>query len=596
MSFVGTLPGLVFGSIDLLDSVGPFKLYAITGDTTFGNPDPVITTVASLLGDGSLVSIDRVDNREIVIGVEINAADSQALALAEQALMLETRRQNTLTWTPADEFAGTTTVFEVLSSWMEHDFDDLDDARLVRRYKLHLICYPYARSENEVEYATADQPGTPTTTTIDTCDSTTGWTGNATVQDGGDYLFTVYDRSRVGAAYWYTANVRRTGASIDLTSTPYVVVDIRQHLPGGSYWHEPTLTTAGGTFEPIASAPAPITGTWTRYWFDATAAVMATTYFQVNSVIEAGATNSGELRITNLIRTNVPPGGATARQKFLTIPIAGSAPADGSLIVEHETSSLGSVILYTCPQLNDGYQPPLRGYLTGFSTTTTDATLVSGAYTTIDLGVTYDVPTQTLEPGTYALVARLRADATGDIDIDTSTRTRVNSVNLDAAQVDTTTVTFDTADEWGIFPLAVLHLPTRLVSPSAADAYMRMVIALTSPGGTSVDLDEAWLFRIDDDSKLTIVHRTGTPAAPSSGGWYSRIWVDQATVSDPQPHLWAGYADDRSDAYHPSLSIVTWDQHRFVPASMNVYLVTSNAEDATVSVRYFPRWHTFAAE
>jgi hypothetical protein len=145
-------PGLLFGSLELADDLTgwhpDFEIHTLADDATWGNPQPIEVAVKSLLQDGSIVATTGHDNREAFIRLTLKASDGIGLALAEQAVNAEVGRLNTLTWTPPDSF-GPPTVFEVVTSSLEHTFDDMDELRLQRTYGLRLVCQPFARSVDE---------------------------------------------------------------------------------------------------------------------------------------------------------------------------------------------------------------------------------------------------------------------------------------------------------------------------------------------------------------------------------------------------------------------------------------------------------------
>lgn len=144
--------GLLFGDLELVDTLtgwsANYTVETLADDASWGNPQPVEVAIKSLLQDGSIVATTGHDNREAFLRVRLKSGDGIGLALAEQALNAEVGRLNTLTWTPPDGF-GPPTVFEVVTSSLEHVFDDVDELRLQRTYGLRLVCHPFARSVAE---------------------------------------------------------------------------------------------------------------------------------------------------------------------------------------------------------------------------------------------------------------------------------------------------------------------------------------------------------------------------------------------------------------------------------------------------------------
>src|SRR5690242_10786230 len=63
-----------------------FEVSGEDQDTSWGNPQPVTTTLLSLLTNGSQVAYLRDDNREPSIALTVKASGASALAAAEVAL------------------------------------------------------------------------------------------------------------------------------------------------------------------------------------------------------------------------------------------------------------------------------------------------------------------------------------------------------------------------------------------------------------------------------------------------------------------------------------------------------------------------------
>jgi len=148
------------------------------------------------------------------------------------------------------------------------------------------------------------------------------------------------------------------------------------------------------------------------------------------------------------------------------------------------------------------------------------------------------------------------------------------------------------------YTLGRIQLPNIDVDLAASNAVVRISIQ----GGTSIpanafSLDEGWLFNTSIGA-LTVVN-CGT-AAPASGGSANRVFMEPPTVTTPRPTIRIGFASDRSDSYFPAATasglgfLSAWQMPTFTPPLTNVFTVTSNALDASVTLRYFQRWHTNA--
>jgi hypothetical protein len=299
------------------------------------------------------------------------------------------------------------------------------------------------------------------------------------------------------------------------------------------------------------------------------------------------------LSVDNINRTDIKPTLGSSRQLLRTVDVAGSARSQATLAVEHATSALGDVLVYVFPDADGAlnYSPPLRQNRSASSTTTviTDSTMVSGGREVISGGliVTWDVPAIQLPTGLYLLMARLLVTSTATVSFTTTAAVLINGTTQ-AGGINFTTSAALTAGSYANVPIGRMVLPPVDGSISAATT-VRVTFQATSGGGT-VTLDEAWLFNRDIGR---LVQTSLGTAAPASGGSSNRLFIRPPTTTTPRPTVRAGNAADQSDARSQGLS--SWDVLQFAPPRANVLTVTSNAQDASVTLRHYPRWHTNAA-
>lgn len=582
---------LLFGALVLAgptgDASAAFSLHVQSENTDWGNPAPVRTIIDSLLGDGQLVSIERDDNREAAVGIQIRGNDSGALARAEAELVAQTRRRNVLSWTPPDGLAPIT-VFDVVTSWLEHVFDGQDEMRLVRRYVLHLELYPHARSRSttlvEALGSGTDPTEAPVYELVTDADSLAGWTGRTgagidpiTMNSGHVYL-----RGDIGWDLWVQFD---TGAVQDWSDTPYVVVD---WTASGSDDPDTSLqvfaTGPGHTdskLTRVSVGPSPFGGNWRRSVFSLDEHATTTRRLKFHKINDL---TSGSRWALWLNKVQVTDGGAandgTARELSRSLEVRGSARAMGTINVRH-ANVLGDVLVWSGPA---ACAPPLRKLRVSGAGEVGDTTAVSGAYE--DIGVTAftaDVPIATLPPGAYAVVARLSSTSgSGTKTVDVTARTRLADSEAttmavgSTATIDAARVTLGLDPDRRIVNLGVLHLPTTEVG-SGSGGVIRITLQ-----GTDVRLDEAWLFNITDGD-LTLLQ-----------GADKVVRITPATLEDPRPRVWTGPSD--SALYDAGASVSWWGQHVFNPGDWAAFTVTTTAEDAAVEVEYFKRWHTHAAE
>lgn len=140
---------LVFGGLELMEyDAGSFTLNVLGVNAAFGSPAPVSEVMSSLMVDGDLTATSRFGNRVATFDVVVGGADPGALAVGEAALMGEIDRVSTLTWHVP---YGPPTVFDVVRSWPEQQFDDLAEVLWRERtFRISLELMPFGRSVDPV--------------------------------------------------------------------------------------------------------------------------------------------------------------------------------------------------------------------------------------------------------------------------------------------------------------------------------------------------------------------------------------------------------------------------------------------------------------
>jgi hypothetical protein len=194
--------GLDIGSLGLMhNDFADFSISALGVNATFGDPAPVEAVVASLMADGSLTRTASFGNRVAAFDVTIAASNHAGLAAGEALLEAQLDRPNDLTWRVP---FGPPTVFSVLRSWSQFVFDDLDERRIRRTYRVFFECFPFPRSAS----LTTLNWTAPYTQVHDLA-STTGWTvvgaGSIQTATGGVFGGSMIRRTATG-----DVTVRRT--------------------------------------------------------------------------------------------------------------------------------------------------------------------------------------------------------------------------------------------------------------------------------------------------------------------------------------------------------------------------------------------------
>jgi hypothetical protein len=569
---------LVLGDVLLSGDWSPanYTISALADDATWGNPQPVEVAVQTLLQNSSAVVTERYDNREVSIRVQVEAEDSQTLAAGEAALFAELGKRNTLTWTPPDGY-GPPTVFRVVTSSMDHEFDDLGELYTKRVYGLRLVCEAFGRSVDEtvVEALSSTSGGTPLDILIDDGTSLTGWSATS----AGTSV--IVESGAVHTTPWvdYPA-MKRTGA-IDMTDTPLLVADIKTN---GEYV---PLAVFNGSINatPVADTGSQFSG-YKRYFYESPVTSITSVEFKRPKSGSTGGrpviVTSSRIFVTELRRQNTPPASGTLHQKAFTADVSGSAPNDGAIeVYATDGLALGLTIAYTYPSDGQGFSPALRPSLdsaTNLAQSSTSA--VSGARNDITgtATVRYALPADQVASGTYEVGAFLRSSVTGAKTLTVTAETYSGG----DSQTFTPSVTFATANAWQYAVLGRVRLPLNRVNPGTP-LTVRLTIGQATGSGT-VDIDEAYLFNLEAGA-LTV----------ADCGTFTHLWLTPATMDYPSPSVMFGTADDGSDALAAGSRVKAAGVHKVSPGSMNAFIVTHDSLDPGVRLRFTAAWHTHAA-
>lgn len=585
-------PELTFGNLALTDPDGAlngqgFTIEAMAEGTEWGNPQPVIVAIKSLLQDGSLVQKIGDDNREgATLRVTITAGNSAALALGEAALVAEVGRRNTLTWTPPDGW-GPATVFDVVMSSLSFSFDDLDELLLQRVYVVKLTCAPFGRSVESVQVtAIASAPASPVLTPMDNGSSTAGWAGSpGAVTTDGNRVRTA--QSGVLSTAAVTLSLTKTfGSAQSMAGTPYLTVDFKTDALG-----TPTITVVadGIALTQVAAQPSP--AGYKRWTYACPAASITKVKVAAAWPSQSGrpAVVTRQLLVDTIIKSDQVPTAGTLKQRSGVIPVAGSVRTVGSLAIEHETSGLGAVAVYTFADDGSSYQPPLRGFRASGGTPSADPTAMSGVTDSLDTLLTFSIPVGFLPAGGYVLMARMKCDVT-DYGVNWSVASKLNGTVLQTISGSQPFFGLS-VNTFRMQALASLVLPIVAMSEDSGGT-VELTLQSANPSGDTITLDEAWLFNLDLGSVTIVSCGAGTPAA---GSVANRLWIDQPSIDTPLPRLWIGTVDDRSDSWAPG-TVDAWGVHSLDPPSVNVFVATAGADGCEVSLTHHPRWHTHAGQ
>lgn len=610
---------LTYGELDLCDY--PF---ALEFGADFGAPQNLTEALAFLLQDGEIELSDRASNRTIEFALLVEGTDQLALAEAEAALIAESEKpMNTLVMDPGDGY-GAKSLYETFRGQVAFARDDNFELAGYRRYSVTMRAYPFVKSADEV-VAVAEKSGTtvdpPTVTEVTVFDgnSTSGWTGtyqhlngSLAVVDSGNPTFTAPGGSLNAAAAASSPGLMfntRIGIvanlAADVSTTKQLVVRWAwdQSAPGGptATWRsvdftclvnegtgsQQQLVRVEGTVSPPRSQYAEIVFTIPAS-LNALSSVRLT--LSLNGQVSANGGQVDSLFIDSITRSNANLASGTPRQLIRSIDVKGSARTQGRIAIEHQTSALGDVLAYFCPDDGSDYAPPLRRWKTAGGSPVSASTNVSAVRENLVGNVfVADVPAQRVPRGRYLLVARV-GGATTAARVSWDCRTMFGATDVGPLVSNARDVNL--SGGYQMVPLGRVQLPTRDLDDETP-ALVRIRLAATVTTGTECFLDEAWIFNLSTGRLLQIPCGSGTPAV---GGPANRCWIDPPTVSRPRPTVRIGTMVNRADARYAMDSVSSgWQFPEFKPPTTRVFTVTTDALDAAVTLTHAPRWHTHAA-
>lgn len=562
--------------------------YLVAFGTSYGEPENVTDILRSLLTDGDLEVTPRRGNRTVTLPILIEGADLAALGEAEAALWAEVdRARNELYCDPGDGFAAPF-VLDVFRGSMVFNRDDEYEKAGYRSYTLTFRALPWPHADVETTVAALSAAASPTTVNVDDGSSTTGWTGSAnsgsvTVTTASGAVKVQTTTAQAGGGHLVRAI--RSG-TVDTSATKYIVTDWTYGEAGvslGGGANPLTLTSGATTYFAVSSAPSPTAGYTRSVFYIPDASLAGMTFALTTSATSAVRS----LTIDNIDRTDAPPV-TSVRQLLRSLEVDGSAPTTGSIAVEHATSALGDVILYTCPDDGSAYTPACRAYRSsGGTLTSPDSTAASGASETLSGAVTIDRPNSSLPSGTYLVMARMKRSSAATATITWTVRQRMNSTDIGSLESHSTSVALTTS--FAFVRLGITQLPL-MDTASSSSAVTRITVA----GSSSETLDELYLFNIETGRLTQVACGTGTAAA---GSHSNRLWIDSPSLdNEGLGRYLRGYAADQSDAFSAYPYMEAPGVHEFEPPSVKVFTVTTNPTTAAdVSFTYKAAWHTHAA-
>lgn len=581
---------LLTGSRDFPDPDHGFWFEVAAEGTEFGSPQAVTRIITSLLVDGAIVSYDSDGNREIPVRVRVHGPSLAAVSQGEAALRLASKRRNELTWQPPDEFAPVS-VYETYPSPMESVQEsgwDLDELRRVRTVRLSLACSPFALSQDVTTVSALPSGGSPSTSTIDNCDSASGWT--ATRSGAAVSATTFWEAGAVGAAELdssFTApetwTLTRTG-SVSFASMPYLSAEVRTVSYNGNLSVRAVTSTGSSLNLPILSKRNLEAGGDEGSYHEVVCLVPGGV--TLASVTFVHTSQSGDiwqgLLVRKVSQSNMPPGGF-ARQTSQVFEVGGTERTPASLRASTTAGFLGTTLIHTTKFDGSGYSPDMRRWrATGNATSANvDARKITGTWELMRPNpVVSRTPSHSMPRGNYLLVAAIKSDTpttTTPLPISWAVKSVISGQTLGNDE-GTGYGWFPVAHELTIIPIASLAAP--IVRSGALD----VEVHLFNPTSTvTMSVEQWWMFTDDDDSALSIVNT-------SEGA----LWLDSPDADSPVPTVWVGPSKPLS--FHPAAGLVAQGSHTFRPGPNLVTTVSDSNDYMSASLEYRKRWHSNAAE
>ncbi|TQK73358.1 hypothetical protein [Nocardioides sp. SLBN-35] len=571
-----------------------YLVHAMAG-TGFGNPQPLIDTVKSMLTDGSLAVLEGWDNREVQVHLRISAPRATAgTALPEGEAVLFAQVQAEvkapLVYVPPAEDSPTC-VFDVVVARLDRDTSDSWDieeqaGRAYRYYLLTLTCLPFVRGEQTVVVPALPVPPNPggaaVFVNLDTCDSTTNWA--ASYVGGSGFALTpvavnsgaVRAKAVVsgGSATEYPGITETRTGALSMSGNPYLAIDVRTSHP--SVYVVPTITVDGVVKTPIAVDP--IGGGLTRIYV----ASGNFTTVAVSALRVTGGPFDGSdrwLEVANVARTDTigDKVNSTLRQQSRTATVSGSAPTTAEVrFFDATPSTLGTEILVHTSR-NTAWRPPLRRWCV--TATTADATRVSGGRNTLASPMTMRIPANQFTEGVYSLMALMLVSTAGTLTWSAKMVSSTGTATVGSTVVTTGTVAVPTTG--GVYKtlnLAAIPLPVLKVE---AD----QMVELTLTGTANMTVDEGWLFGLHDGA-LTWLQDVD-----------SLTWIEirSPELGAARPSVYGGTGAKGANSVCIDWKCQSFGAHRFEPGLMQIFTVSSASLVGQSEIEFYERGHSHMA-
>lgn len=525
-----------------------------------GTPEGTKAVLNTRMLDGDDVRIERWGNRQPAWTVEVKGYTTQDLADGERVLtqicsaINASRQGGVLRWKPPDG-VGPPTLFEVrtadIPKLVVKDLDWVPEGDKILSYtfQMGLECGPWGYAENTTEDVFT--PGAGTVTTVDNCTANTNWPGMTATT----YLSLSAVRSAaipkpppsgppgapLPSEYYNPGAPPKVGTTIVRTpaiaAVAFIYLDIA--VQGGRV-NNLSMANTPGVGAPLASLP--LTNGYTRYfWPRPTGTGLS---LSVGVIVDSA---SAYVYVDQFGTSTTVPAGS-----LYGLNMKGSVRIQPQLRINHPSTNLGAVIVYTDPtMLNNGWDPSIEE--------------------------TWPAAPE----GRYMLWIRPEDPySAGD----------VISHTVAGITAETRTQWDSTEARW--FPLGPFELGTnRSRRLGALGLETQMTLVRNGVDDLACDVR---LFREDEDTSFLYVNRLTT----LGGGDPIKRWlfIDPPSFDQPLPGLYAGNTEDGSDAISVLDKAHSFAWPTIYPPAPLIYVQTDTTTSPGVKATSRAAFGNFAAE
>ncbi|GHJ59127.1 hypothetical protein NOK12_16450 [Nocardioides sp. OK12] len=514
--------GPIGGSLDLVNADGVSEFYwfsTLADGFNLGSPEASRIIVSSLLRDGDDERIDRYGNRTITFDVQVHGTSAFDVGRGERALSLLVGKRTLLRWTPPGGM-GSLTRFVVLTSEMAPLPDDLAELGDTpsRTWRLTLTCEPHGTSETPTSQTFA--PSTVEPTVQDNASTLARW---SVVAGQGTLTTSTYgDGTSVRDQVMVVpGSLNGFGITYTAPSAPvanFIGIDVANS----------SGVTIGPSAPPVAIEPG---ANYTRYWFDNPGTASVTFSMLYDASGQSGPNHPHYFYVGGLYSSSTLNG-----RGLVVTEVEGSVRTEGTLTMTRASGMTWLTAFVDPAMLTHGYSPSVAA-------------------------------TWPLAPaGRYMLAVKNAQTATASGKI-------VGTITDSSGLVQTASTVSRSATN-AFRPIGEFMLGSR------RDGLLGALTITVTREGTAVASPELRLFRLDDDTSLTMFE----PAAS-----VTEVVLESPSLDNPVGALWA-------NGFAASNKAVAFEVPILPPGALAIFVEANDSATSpvTTTVDYWEKWRTFA--